>query len=174
MVIKSSGEKLRSNSIAAQEPTVTMADTNTSQQIVVYVTDSASSSAAITQKFMQIIPVELGGYLKKNDLQMTGPPCAWYRGNQFPFVFDIGVPVNKVPAATEGRIKIRQLTAGKAVVAHYYGPYDQIGKGYTIATTWIKEHNKIVVAPPYEVYAGDPGLEKDSYKVLTNIIFSVK
>ena len=136
-------------------------------------TDSAGSSAAITQKFMHILPVELGGFLKKNNLQMAGPPCGWYYGNRFPMTFDIGVPVNQSPATTEGRIKVRQVLGGKAVVAHYYGPYDQIGKGYSVATAWIKEHNKIAIAPPYEVYVGDPGMEKDPYKVLTNIIFPV-
>lgn len=157
-----------------QEPTVVIADTNTTKLVVVYVTDSAGNTAEVTQKFIKILPIELGGFLKRNDLQMAGPPCAWYRGNQSPLIFDVGVPVNKMPATTEGRIKIKQLPAGKAVVAHYYGPYDQIAKGYTIAKAWIKDHHKTEIAPPYEVYLGDPGVEKDPYKVLTNIIFPVE
>jgi effector-binding domain-containing protein len=173
-ISKTSRENSGAVTAVQQEPTVTIEETNTVSLIVVYVTDSAGSSAAITQKFMQIIPVELGGFLKKNNLQMAGPPTAWYYGTQFPFVFDIGVPVNKLPASTEGRIRVKQLPAGKAVVAHYYGPYDQISKGYTVATAWIKEHSKMATAPPYEVYIGDPGAEKDPYKVLTNIVFPVQ
>jgi len=172
--IHSPGNKQTGLITRQQEPTVTMGETNTSNLIIVYVTDSAASSAEITQKFMQILPVELGGFLKKNDLHMAGPPYAWYRGTQFPFVFDVGVPVNKLPAATEGRIMVKQLPAGKAVVAHYYGPYDQIAKGYRVANAWMKDHNKTQIAPPYEVYIGDPGVEKDPYKVLTNIIFPVE
>ena len=156
-----------------QEPTVTIEESTVSKMIVVYVTDSAASSAAITQKFMKILPVELGGFLKKNNLQMAGPPCGWYYSNHFPMTFDIGAPVNQLPVTTEGRIKVREVPGGKAVIAHYYGPYDQIGKGYNAASAWIKGHNKTTIAPPYEVYVGDPGIEKDPYKVLTNIIFPI-
>jgi len=156
-----------------QEPIVTIEETKVSGMIVVYVTDSAASSAAVTQKFMQILPVELGGFLKRSGLKMAGPPLGWYYGSQFPMTFDIGVPVNQAPATTEGRIKWRQVPAGSAVVAHYYGPYDQIGKGYALAMAWIKDHHKISAAPPYELYIGDPGVEKDPYKVLTNIVFPV-
>jgi effector-binding domain-containing protein len=157
-----------------QEPRITIVEMSTPEQIVIYVTDSAGSSAEIGQKFAKILPVELGGFLKKYDLRMAGPPCAWYQGTHFPFVFDVGAPVNKMPAATEGRIKVKQLPAGNAVVAHFYGPYDQVSKGYMLVGSWIKEHNKTVTGAPYEVYIGDPGIEKDPYKVLTNIIFPVK
>jgi effector-binding domain-containing protein len=173
-IAKKPGKKHESSIAAVQEPSVTIEEMNTSEQIIVYVSDSAGSSAEISQKFMKIIPIELGGFLKKNNLQMAGPPCAWYKSNPPPFFFDIGAPVNKMPATTEGRIKVRELPAGKAVVAHYYGPYDKIAKGYTLTMAWIKEHNKTPIAPPYEVYIGDPGIESDPYKVLTNIIFPVK
>ena len=168
------GSKKTTFTDTIQEPRISIEEISVPEQIVVYVTDSAASSAEIGQKFAKILPVELGGFLKKNNLQMAGPPCAWYRGNHFPFVFDVGAPVNKMPTATDGRIKVKQLPAGMAVVAHFYGPYDQVSKGYTLAMGWIKEHNKTVTAPPYEVYVGDPGIETDPYKVLTNIIFPVK
>src|SRR5450432_1826385 len=75
---------LNTAAITIQEPTVTIEQINTSKKIIVYVTDSANSAAEISQKFMKIIPVELGGFLKKNNLQWAGPPCAWYNGNQPP------------------------------------------------------------------------------------------
>ncbi len=158
----------------AQEPRMSIEEINLPEQIVVYVTDSAGSSAEIGQKFAKILPVELGGFLKQYDLKMVGPPCAWYYGDHFPFIFDVGAPVNKMPAGTDGRIKVKQLAAGKAVVVHFFGPYDQTSKGYMMAANWIKEHNQIESGAPYEVYMGDPGIEKDPYKVLTNIIFPVK
>lgn len=158
----------------AQAPRIIIEEKLIPEQTIVYVTDSASSYAGITQKFIQIIPAELGGFLKKNGLKMMGAPCAWYNGNKTPFVFDIGVPVNKTPSATEGRIKIKALTAGNAVVAHFYGPYDLTSQGYMAVETWLKEHNKKATGAPYEVYLGDPGIEKDPYKVLTDIIFPVE
>ena len=163
-----------SDTIPAQEPTVTIDEMSTLNLVVVYVTDSAATGEEIGKKFMQIIPVELGGFLKRHNLQMTGPPYAWYKSNPPPFYFDIGVPVNKEPDTIEGRIKFKQLLMGNAVVAHYYGPYERIEKGYRVAIAWIKEHHKTPTAAPYEVYVGDPGVEKDPYKVLTNIIFPVK
>ncbi len=158
---------------STKKPTIIIADTTTAKQIIAYVTDSAASTAAVTQKFMTIIPVDLGGFLKKQSLQMMGAPCAWYNSTHPPFVFDIGVPVSKAVAA-EGRVKIKELAAGKAVVAHFYGPYDLTGKAYTLVNAYIKQQNKIANGAPYEVYLGDPGVEKDPYKVLTNIVFPVK
>jgi effector-binding domain-containing protein len=157
-----------------QEPRMNIEEISLPVQIIVYVTDSAGSSAEIGQKFAKILPIELGGFLKKNNMHMAGAPSAWYYGNHFPFVFDVGVAVNKMPDSTYGRIKVKQLTAGNAVVVHFYGPYDQTGKGYSLASDWIKEHGKTETGAPYEVYLGDPGIEKDPYKVLTNIIFPVK
>jgi effector-binding domain-containing protein len=159
---------------AVQEPSMTVEETITSKKILVYVTDSAASTAEITQKFMKIIPVELGGFLKKKNLQMTGPPLAWYNGNKAPFIFDIAAQVNKLPPATEGRIKTKEIPVGKAVVVHFYGPYELSWKAYPVADTWIKEHHKIAAGAPYEVYMGDPGAEKDPYKVLTDVVFPVK
>jgi effector-binding domain-containing protein len=174
MKAKPAGNQNVSDTIPAQEPTVTIEEKSTLNLVVVYVTDSAATGEEIGKKFMQIIPVELGGFLKSHNLQMTGPPYAWYKSTPPPFYFDIGVPVNKEPDAVEGRVKFKQLAAGNAVVAHYYGPYERLEKGYRVALAWIKEHHKTPTAAPYEVYVGDPGVEKDPYKVLTNIIFPVK
>jgi len=157
-----------------QEPTYTIEEITVSKKIIVYVSDSAANEAEIGKKFMQIIPGELGGFLKKSGLKMAGPPMAWYNGPGAPFIFDIGVAVDKQPAATEGRIKVRELVAGKAVVAHFFGPYDLTGKAYTAVGEWIKQHNKTAIGPPYELYIGDPGIEKDAYKVQTDIVFPVK
>jgi effector-binding domain-containing protein len=161
------------NKIALQQPSFTIEELPVAKQTVVYVTDSAGSVPEITQKFMKIIPFELGGFLKKNSLKMASPPMAWYNGNKAPFIFDIGVAVN-AGAATEGRIKIREIAAGNSVVAHFYGPYDQTAKAYPAVETYIKEHKKIANGAPYEIYKGDPGTETDPYKVLTDIVFPVK
>ncbi len=172
--IKSLAAKGELTVTVAQEPTYTIEEITVARKIIVYVTDSANNSEEIGKKFMQIIPGELGGFLKKAGLKMMGPPLAWYNGPQPPFVFDIGAPVDKKPAATEGRIKVKEMEAGKAVVAHFFGPYDLVSKGYTAVAEWIKQHNKSVAAPPYEIYVGDPGVEKDPYKVQTDIVFPIK
>ncbi len=157
-----------------QNPRISIEEKTIPAQTVIYVTDSASSTAGITQKFMQIIPVELGGFAKKNGLKMAGAPCAWYNGSKPPFVFDIGVPIDKTPPAADGRVKIREIKAGKVVVAHFYGPYDLTVQGYNAVETWLKERHRTAAGAPYEVYLGDPGIEKDPYKILTDIIFPVE
>lgn len=159
---------------AIQQPHYTIEEAVVTKKIVVYVTDSANSTEEISKKFMQIIPVELGGFLKKHHLQMAGVPMAWYNTQSIPLVFDIAAPVNKAPDTTEGRIKVREVAAGKVVVAHFYGPYDLTIKAYEAVAAWMKQHNKIADGAPYEVYLGDPGVEKDPYKILTDIVFPVK
>ena len=144
------------------------------KKLIVYVTDSANSTEEIGKKYMLIIPVELGGFLKKNGLQMTGAPMAWYNGPNPPFVFDIGVPVNKLPSKTEGRIKTKEIPGGKAAVAHFFGPYDLLPKGYATVAEWLKQHHETSSQPPYEIYIGDPGVEKNPYKVQTDIVFPVQ
>jgi effector-binding domain-containing protein len=165
---------MRAQNNAVKEPTFTIEETMMPKRIVVYVSDTAGSPEEITKKFMQIIPVELGGFLKKNDLKMASPPLAWYYRWTPPFIFDIGVSVNKAPASTEGRVKLREIAAGKVVVAHFYGPYNLTGKAYDAVAAWMKQHNKTADGAPYEIYTGDPGIEKDPYKVLTDIVFPVK
>jgi effector-binding domain-containing protein len=157
-----------------REPHFTIEEIVVTKKTVVYVTDSANSSEEISKKFMQIIPVELGGFLKKHNLQMAGAPMAWYNTQSMPLVFDVAAPVNQAPATTEGRIKVREVLAGNAVVAHFYGPYHLTPLAYEAVTAWIKQHNKIVNGAPYEVYLGDPGVETDPYKILTDIVFPVK
>jgi effector-binding domain-containing protein len=62
-------------------------------------------------------------------------------------------------------------------VAHFYGPYELTPKGYAAVEEWLKQHPDKVAAGPntsYDIYIGDPGVEKDPYKVLTDIVFPLK
>jgi effector-binding domain-containing protein len=157
-----------------QEPKYTIEEISTPARNLLYVTDSAATIAGITQKFIHIIPVELGGFMKKNGLKMAGVPIAWYYSDKPNFVFDVAAQVDKLPENTEGRIHTRVLPAGKAVVVHFYGPYELTTKAYTAAAKWMENNHKTAAGAPYEVYLGDPGIEKDPYKILTDIIFPVQ
>jgi len=157
-----------------QEPKYTIEEAGTPARYLLYVTDSATSTAEITKKFIHIIPVELGGFMKKNGLKMAGVPLAWYYSDKPPFVFDIAAQVDKLPEHTEGRIQTKTLPAGKAVVVHFYGPYELTSKAYAAAQKWMEDNHKTAAGAPYEVYLGDPGIEKDPYKILTDIVFPVQ
>jgi effector-binding domain-containing protein/ribosome-associated toxin RatA of RatAB toxin-antitoxin module len=153
-----------------QSPTVIIEEKDMPAQTVLYVSETAADMKEIGEKLGKIYGEELGAFLKKNGLEMAGPPVAWYTSNKPPFVFDAGVPVNKATAPIGGRIKLRPVPAGKVVVAHYRGPYELMTKGYDEIQAWLKANNKTATGRPYEVYIGDPVVEKDPYKVLTDIV----
>lgn len=152
----------------------TLDNIQTTTQTVLYISDRADSSQDIPKKLAKIYGEELGGFIHKENLKMAGAPMAWYSGAQFPLTFEAGLPVDKAPAHTSGRIKVRQQPNGPAVVAHYFGPYELDGVAYKAINEWMQAHGKTAAAPPFEVYVGDPGVEKDPYKVQTDIIQPVK
>ena len=164
-----------SSAPVAKEPTIQIEESTSKPMNVIYVIDSAATGAEIGPKLAKIYGGDLGNFMKKAGLKMAGPPMAWYNQQQEPFVFDAGAPVDKMPAKTEGNIKSRLVPASKIVVAHFYGPYELTPKGYKAIEDWLKQHpDKVVSGKPYEVYMGDPGIEKDPYKVLTDIVFPLK
>jgi effector-binding domain-containing protein len=146
----------------------------TTAQIILYLADKADSAQDISKKLAKIYGEELGGFIHKENLKMAGAPMAWYSSDQFPLTFEAGLPVDKVPGKATGRIQVRHTLAGPALVAHYFGPYELDGVAYKAIKDWMQAHGKTASAPPYEVYVGDPGVEKDPYKVQTDIIQPLK
>jgi effector-binding domain-containing protein len=160
-----------SERVQTPRPPVIKIDTTTATSLtVLYISDSASSSQEISEKLGLIYGHELGSFIAKKQLKMTGPPMAWYSGDSFPLLFEAGVPVDQAPAHLEGRIKLRKTMAGPAVVAHFWGPYELDPLGYKALVDWRSQNGKKAAGLPYEVYIGDPGVEKDPYKVQTDII----
>jgi len=150
-------------------PTIIMGTATTDDQTVLYVTDSASKPEEISQKLKQIYGAELATFIKEKRIHMAGAPMAWYYGEQFPFTFAAGVPIDKAPAKTEGRIRILKMAPCLAVVAHFWGPYTLDLQGFKAIRDWLAVNQKTAVGQPYEVYVGDPGMERDPYKVQTDI-----
>lgn len=163
------------NPPAPKEPNIQIEEADTRAYNILYIKDTANSEKEIGPKLAQIYGSELGVFMKKAGLKMMSPPMAWYNGPQAPYIFEAGVAVDKLPAKTEGRVMTRKIPAGKAVVAHFYGPYDLTSKGYKAVGEWLQQHSdKKAGGPPYEIYIGDPGIEKDPYKVQTDIVFPLK
>jgi effector-binding domain-containing protein len=66
------------------------------------------------------------------------------------------------------------MKPGKTVVAIYQGPYENTWKGSEAVMNYLKEHPKLSIAGPmYESYVSDPGMEPDSTKWITNVVFPV-
>jgi effector-binding domain-containing protein len=157
---------------------INILDTVATKSIVIYIKDSAKTFERISIKLAQIYSVKLADVLKKNKLQMTGAPMAWYKSLKAPFFFEAGVPVNKKPAKIPNNVFVREINAGSIVVAHFYGPYNLLPQGYTAIREWMKDEKKVVNGTPYEIYVGDPfdkqGKPIDPYKVRTDIVFPHK
>ena len=86
---------------------------------------------------------------------------------------ECGIPIGKMVKG-EGDILVTEMKAGNAIVAHYYGAYDKTGAAHELIDKWVKDNNKKVVGPPWEVYITDPGIEKDTMKWLTDIYYPIE
>ncbi len=118
---------------------------------------------------------EIGGFMQKNGLIFSGHPMAWYYTQEEPFIMVAGVPVDREPASPPGgRIEVIKLQPSKAVVLHFWGPYELTGKAYAKITDWLKKNNKQADGPPFDVYITDPTTVKDPYQVQTDIYQPIK
>ena len=165
-------------------PIVNIVDTLTTKLTVIYSTDSAATFDRISLKLGKIYGVKLPEYIKKNSVKTTGAPMAWYTkqpegsGGKAPYFFEAGIPVNKAGAKALAGVQIREMAAGKAVIAHFFGPFDLLPQGYDAIREFIKDNKKTITGAPYEIYLSDPfdknGKPIDPYKVQTDIVFPVK
>ena len=159
-------------------PIVNIVDTFTTKLTVIYSSDSAATFSRISLKLGKIYGVKLPEYIKKNSVKTTGAPMAWYTKQKAPYFFEAGIPVNKAGAKALEGVQIREIAAGKAVVAHFFGPFDLLPQGYDAIREFIKDNKKSIAGTPYEIYLTDPfdknGKPVDPYKVQTDIVFPVK
>jgi len=159
-------------------PIVNIVDTVAPKRIIAFCKDSAANFERISLKLGKIYGGKLAEYLKKNNLKMAGAPLAWYKKQKAPYFFEAGVPINKKGSKQVAGVQVRELRAGNAVVAHFYGPYELVSQGYDAIREFMKDNKKVAAGPPYEIYVMDPvdknGKPLDPYKVQTDIIFPVK
>ncbi len=159
-------------------PIVNIVDTLTPKKTVIYCKDSAATFDRISMKLGKIYGGKLPEYLKKNNLKITGAPMAWYKKQKAPYFFEAGMPVNKTGKKAVAGVQVRELAAGKAVIAHFYGPFELLPQGYDAIREFIKDNKKIAAGAPYEIYVTDPidknGKPVDPYKIQTDIIFPIR
>lgn len=94
---------------------------------------------------------------------------AFYHTSRLPFIFEPAVEVDQLPTQFMGRIKGKKIEGGNAIVVHYQGPYDQVGRAYAAITKWLKENNKQPFQQPFEVYLNDPATVKDPQQLRTDV-----
>ncbi|MBS1744252.1 MAG: GyrI-like domain-containing protein [Bacteroidetes bacterium] len=156
-------------------PIINLTDSLAPKANIIYIKDSAATSVRLGQKLSQIYATKLQAVIKQNKLKQTGMPIAWYRSQKAPFFFEAGLPVDKKPAKLPKNILFKTIGGDSAVIAHFYGPYDQTSMAYEALSDWLKDHNKKSTRAPYEIYVTDPidktGKPVDPYKVQTDIIY---
>lgn len=155
-------------------PIINLEQNNLTRQYIIYKKDSSNNSSSISSKIKKHAEVELPEVIKKLKLEKIGAPIAWFITESAPFYFETGLEVNKKPVNVPKPFKLRVIEPGKAIIAHYYGPYSNTIMAYEVLNDWLKNNNKHKIAGPYEVYVDSPfddkGKAKDPYKVQTDII----
>ena len=159
-------------------PIINITDTLSEKKMVLYMKDSAATVERISLKLPEILGFKLDAVIKKNKLNATGRPMAWYNSTKAPFFFEAGIPVDKKPARQPSNVFIREIGVDSVTVAHFYGNYDQLGQAYEALNDWMKSRKKTLKGKPYEIYIDDPtdkeGKMKDPYKVQTDVVFPWK
>ncbi|HQW85476.1 MAG TPA: hypothetical protein PK987_13475 [Ferruginibacter sp.] len=171
-------EKKEAETKFERPPIVNIIDTLSVKRTVAFCTDSAANFERIALKLEKIYTGKLAAYIKKNNLKVTGKPMAWYKKQKAPYFFEAGLPVNKKAAKAVAGVHIREMAAGKVVVAHFYGPFELLPVGYDAVKEYLKDNKKIAAGNPYEIYVTDPidknGKPVDPYKIQTDIVFPVR
>ena len=162
-------------SVTAPAPIINISDSVAPKLKMIFIKDSSSTSLGLSQKLMQIYSVKLQEVARTNKLKISGPPVAWYKTQKAPYFFEAGLPVDKKPAKMPKGVQYREMGGDSALIAHFYGPYDQTFIAYQALQDWLKDRNKKLKRASYEVYVSDPvdkaGKPVDPYKVQTDIVF---
>jgi effector-binding domain-containing protein len=159
---------------AKRAPAINIFDTLSPKKIVLCMKDSAAAMERIGMKLGAIYGGKLAKCIKDNKLTVVGAPMAWYKSQKAPYFFEAGMPVDKVPAKLPAGVYVKELPAGNVMIARYFGPYEMMGMAYEAAADRMKAGNAKAGGEPYEIYVGDPLVQKDPYKVQTDVVFPVK
>ncbi len=175
VILKKDSSTSKKKGLVKDPPIINITDSIAPKCFVIYIKDSAKTSVRLSQKLAQIYGVKLAEVIKQNKLKSAGAPIAWYKSQKAPFFFEAGLPVDKKPAKLPKNVLFKKIGGDSAVIAHFYGPYEQTGQAYDALKDWLKSNKKRSTSPPYEIYVGDP-LDKnnkpvDPYRVQTDIIF---
>jgi effector-binding domain-containing protein len=147
--------------------TINMELTKSTDLQVLYIRDTAATTDAIG-KTLGTDYGELMRFFQRNKLR-PNRFMAWYITMGPPWVMDAGVETDRIPESLEGRIQSRVIAAGDVLVAHMWGPYDQVGKAYTRIQDWLRDNKRSAKSGPYEVYLNDPASVKSPAELRTDI-----
>ncbi|GAO45330.1 SRPBCC family protein [Flavihumibacter petaseus] len=161
-------QKIESGQLGKQDPKVTLEESKVDAMRLLTILDTAQAMTEIGP-LLQKAYGEMNGLMLEQKLSISQAPMAWYYTEGEPFIVDAAIAVSGKPATTSGRIRFREEPASKVIIAHYYGPYEEMKAGYDKLAGWLQSNNKKAAGKPYEVYVDDP-TGKSMYDVRTDII----
>ena len=134
---------------------------------VLYINDTAASSESI-KGILGRDYGELIQFLNKNKLQPL-KFIAWYYTTQAPWHMDVAVQTLNISDKLSGRIQSRIQKGGEVLIAHMWGPYDQVGQAYAKIEMWLQENSRKAASAPFEVYLNDPATVKSPSEIRTDV-----
>ncbi len=152
---------------------IVVEETNVKAQLFMVVKDTAASEKEIGAKLGAAYG-RIKACSEKCSMKMTGAPVAWFAGDKAPYIFEAGTPFASAFPKPENGIYSKEVKAGKAIVAHYYGAYEGLQKGYSAIMKYALDKKMALATAPWEIYVTDPMNEKDTAKWQTDIYFPVK
>jgi effector-binding domain-containing protein len=127
---------------------------------------SEMSSALFGKWFAEISQV-----LSSQGLKPIGAPMTIYHSYAPTEVeVEAAIPVESLGKNT-GVTLFRETEAMKAFVVKYYGGYNNMESVYNATYDYLAQKNMSSKGAPMEIYITDPGMEKDTSKWLTEIVF---
>ncbi|MES2779555.1 MAG: SRPBCC family protein [Bacteroidota bacterium] len=109
--------------------------------------------------------------LQKAKIEASGAPrTIYYQYGPKEVEVEAAIPVATL-GADEGTVKFHETAKANVLVVKYYGDYGKTEPVYMAAYDYIKAKGKTSNGAPMEIYITDPGMEKDTAKWLTEIVF---
>jgi len=114
---------------------------------------------------------QISQVLQKSKIEASGAPrTIYYKYGPKEVEVEAAIPVATL-GSDEGDVKFHETAQSNVLVVKYYGNYGKTEPVYMAAYDYIKAKGKSSSGAPMEVYITDPGMEKDTTKWLTEIVF---
>ncbi len=114
---------------------------------------------------------QISQVLSSQQIKPVGAPVTiYYQYGPKKVEVEAAIPVASA-GSNHGQVAYHQTSSYKALVLKYYGGYDNIEPVYIAAYEYIKQKGKASTGAPMEIYVTDPGMEKDTARWLTEIVF---
>lgn len=95
------------------------------------------------------------GAISAAGASFAGHPFARYETFGPRIVAEVGFPFSGM-VTPGGRVHVRELPGGRAVMTRHVGSYDTIGDAWRQVQVWMTEHDLVSSGAPWEAYLTGP------------------